>query len=62
MSPQDLSTQALARWSELRKAGIAPRERLNDPEIQKLERELQAIRDCIERKLRRGSDERERGP
>lgn len=50
MSPQDLSTQALVRWSELRKAGIAPRDRLADPEIQKFERELQAIRDCIERR------------
>jgi|1185.fasta_scaffold792167_2 hypothetical protein len=50
MTTQDLATQALARWNELRAKGIAPRERLDDPEIIKLERELAAIRQCIERR------------
>jgi hypothetical protein len=41
---QDLATKALHRWSELRAQGIACRERLQDLELQKLERELDAIR------------------
>jgi formate dehydrogenase maturation protein FdhE len=54
---QDLATQALRRWSELRAQGIACRERLQDLELQKLERELDAIRaemapvrQCIDRR------------
>lgn len=50
MTTQDLSTLALLRWDQLRRDGIAPRERLNDPEIIQLERELKVIRDAIERR------------
>lgn len=50
MTAQDLATLALHRWAELRKQGIACRERLDDPELQKLERDLEVIRQCIERK------------
>lgn len=45
-----LENDILARWQRLREERVAPRERLNDPEIIKLERELQAIRDAIGRK------------
>jgi hypothetical protein len=47
---QDLATQALRRWNELREQGVDCRKRLEDPELQKLERDLQAIRECIERR------------
>jgi hypothetical protein len=43
-TPQDIATQALLRWSELREQNIACRDRLQDLELQKLERDLDAIR------------------
>jgi hypothetical protein len=57
MTSQDIATQALLRWSELRKQNIACRDRLQDLELQKLERDLEAIRSemapihaCIDRR------------
>lgn len=44
MTTQYIATQALARWALLRKEGLSCRERLNDPELQRLERELEAVR------------------
>jgi hypothetical protein len=44
MTSQDIATQALLRWSELREQNIACRDRLQDLELQKLERDLEAIR------------------
>jgi hypothetical protein len=41
---QDIATQALLRWSELREQNIACLDRLQDLELQKLERDLEAIR------------------
>ena len=50
MTEQDVATIALRRWAELREQGIACRERLQDLELQKLERDLEVIRQCIQRK------------
>jgi hypothetical protein len=57
MNTQDLATMALRRWNELREQGIDCRKRMDDPELQQLERELEAvrremtpIRQCIERR------------
>jgi hypothetical protein len=54
---QDIATLALLRWSELREQNIACRDRLQDLELQKLERDLEAIRTrdvpiraCIDRR------------
>jgi hypothetical protein len=44
MTTQDLATEALQRWALLRQEGLSCRERLNDPELQRLERELEAVR------------------
>jgi hypothetical protein len=38
------------RWDELRKQGIAAKDRIDDPEINRLVAELKPIRACIERK------------
>lgn len=50
MTSQDIATQALLRWAELRKQGVPCKERLEDPELQQLERDLEIIRQCMERK------------
>lgn len=50
MTSQDIATLALLRWAELRKQSIPCKERLNDPELQRLERDLEIIRSCMERK------------
>jgi len=47
---QDIATQALLRWNELRALGVDCRKRLEDPELKKLEQDLRVIRQCMERK------------
>lgn len=50
MTTQYLADLALARWNELRKQGLAPKERLADPELQQYEQDLEVIRKCMERR------------
>ncbi|WP_315810778.1 MULTISPECIES: hypothetical protein [unclassified Bradyrhizobium] len=50
MSPQDLATLALRRWSELRAQNVPCKDRVLDPEFQKYERDLEVIRQCMERR------------
>lgn len=50
MTSQDIATLALLRWNELRKQGVAPKDRWNDPDLQRYERELAAVKRAMERK------------